>query len=187
MIEINDRKIKLGERNSLKRDLKIMNYLVKVLLLISLGACCNAFADKEFFDNKSIKLPPYVKAVPSAIITVNGQPQLLVGTAIFKWYAETHKKAPEQQQQQNALLDWDPMAMTGYSDGFSYIDNSNDPQKKSFAFLGGNDGSIYTPDEKSFGGNDDKKSGGAKTELDLNYEKLMNNRNHEVPNAPTRL
>ena len=55
MIEINDRKIKLGERNSLKRDLKIMNYLVKVLLLISLGACCNAFADKEFFDNKSIK------------------------------------------------------------------------------------------------------------------------------------
>jgi hypothetical protein len=157
------------------------------LTILSKDVKLNQKFTKINIDNKSIKLPPYVKAVPSAIITVNGQPQLLVGTAIFKWYAETHKKAPEQQQQQNAILDWDPMAMTGYSDGFSYIDNSNDPQKKSFAFLGGNDGSIYTPDEKSFGGNDDKKSGGAKTELDLNYEKLMNNRNHEVPNAPTRL
>ena len=157
------------------------------LTILSKDIKLNQKFTKINIDNKSIKLPPYVKAVPSAIITVNGQPQLLVGTAIFKWYAETHKKAPEQQQQQNAILDWDPMAMTGYSDGFSYIDNSNDPQKKSFAFLGGNDGSIYTPDEKSFGGNDDKKSGGAKTELDLNYEKLMNNRNHEVPNAPTRL
>ena len=157
------------------------------LTILSKDIKLNQKFTKINIDNKSIKLPPYVKAVPSAIITVNGQPQLLVGTAIFKWYAETHKKAPEQQQQQNAILDWDPMAMTGYSDGFSYSDNSNDPQKKSFAFLGGNDGSIYTPDEKSFGGNDDKKSGGAKTELDLNYEKLMNNRNHEVPNAPTRL
>jgi hypothetical protein len=157
------------------------------LTILSKDVKLNQKFTKINIDNKSIKLPPYVKAVPSAIITVNGQPQLLVGTAIFKWYAETHKKAPEQQQQQNAILDWDPMAMTGYSDGFSYIDNSNDPQKKSFSFLGGNDSTIYTPDEKSFGGNDDKKSGGAKTELDLNYEKLMNNRNHEVPNAPTRL
>lgn len=157
------------------------------LTILSKDVKLNQKFTKINIDNKSIKLPPYVKAVPSAIITVNKQPQLLVGTAIFKWYAETHKKAPEQQQQQNAILDWDPMAMTGYSDSFSYIDNGGDPQKKSFAFLGGNDGSIYTPDEKSFGGNDDKKSGGAKTELDLNYEKLMNNRNHEVPNAPTRL
>lgn len=158
------------------------------LTILSKDVKLNQRFTKINIDNKSIKLPPYVKAVPSAIITVNKQPQLLVGTAIFKWYAETHKKAPEQQQQQNAILDWDPLAMTGYSDSFSYIDNnSNDPQKKSFAFLGGNDGSIYTPDEKSFGGNDDKKSGGAKTELDINFEKLMNNRNHEVPNAPTRL
>ncbi len=157
------------------------------LTILSKDVQLNKKFTKINIDNKSIKLPPYIKAVPSAIITTNGQPQLLVGTAIFKWYSETHKKAPEQQQQQNAILDWDPMAMTGYSDGFSYIDNGSDPQKKSFAFLGGNDGSIYTPDEKSFGGNDDKKSGGAKTELDINFEKLMNNRNHDIPNAPTRL
>lgn len=155
------------------------------LTILSKDVKLNQKFTKINIDNKSIKLPPYVKAVPSAIITVNGQPQLLVGTAIFKWYAETHKKVVAQQEEK--ILDWDPMTMTGYSDGFSYLDNSSDPQKKSFAFLGGNDGSIYTPDEKSFGTNDDKKSGGAKTELDLNYEKLMNNRNHEVPNAPTRL
>lgn len=155
------------------------------LTILSKDVKLNQKFTKINIDNKSIKLPPYVKAVPSAIITVNGQPQLLVGTAIFKWYAETHKKVVAQQEEK--ILDWDPMAMTGYSDGFSYLDNASDPQKKSFAFLGGNDGSIYTPDEKSFGTNDDKKSGGAKTELDINYEKLMNNRNHEVPNAPTRL
>jgi hypothetical protein len=155
------------------------------LTILSKDVELNKKFTKINIDNKSIKLPPYIKAVPSAIITTKGQPQLLVGTAIFKWYSETHKKSVEKHQE--GILDWDPMAMTGYSDGFSYIENSGDPQKKSFAFLGGNDGSIYTPDEKSFGGNDDKKSGGAKTDLDVNYEQFMNNRKHDVPNSPARL
>lgn len=133
-------------------------------------------------DNKSIKIPPYVKAVPSAIITTNGQPELLVGSSIFKWYNDTHKKTVQEQ----GILDWDPMAMSGYSDGFSYIGNESNVQKKSFEFISDNNSSIYTPDEKSFG-NDDSKKGNVKTELDVNYEQFMNQRKYDVPNAPARL
>lgn len=137
---------------------------------------------KVNIDNKNIKLPPYIKAVPSAIITINGNPQLLVGSSIFKWYNETHKQTIQQQE----ILDWDPTTMTGYSDGFSYLDNGNDAHKKSFAFLNERH-EIYAPDEKSFGGSDDRKNGGIKTEMEMNLERMKNQRDLEVPNAPTRM
>ena len=77
--------------------------------------------------------------------------------------------------------------MSGYSDGFSYLSNGSDAQKKSFAFLSENNISIYAPDEKSFGDGDSKKTGSVKTELDSNFEQYMNQRKYEVPNAPNRL
>jgi len=137
---------------------------------------------KVNIDNKSIKIPPYIKAVPSAIITVNGNPQLLVGSSIFKWYNETHKKAVQEQD----ISDWDPTTMTGYSDGYSYIDNGNDAHKKSFAFLDENH-QIYAPEEKAYSGGDDRKSGGVKTEMDMNFERMKNQRDLEVPHAPGRI
>ena len=35
-------------------------------------------------DNTNVKIPPYIKAVPTAIVTNNGEPSLLVGSNIFK-------------------------------------------------------------------------------------------------------
>ena len=40
--------------------------------------------------------------------------------------------------------------MTGYSDGFSYLENP-DVMKKSYSFLNDGNNSITTPDEKNYG------------------------------------
>jgi len=126
-------------------------------------------------DNSNIKLPPYVKSVPTAIIPNNGSPSLLVGSAIFKWYNQRHAKVVESQ----SIQDWDPQTMSGYSDGFSYL-TGDDVQKKSFAFINDND-SITTPDEKNYSSDGDKGKNQPKTKLDNDFESYMNQRQHEVP------
>lgn len=133
-------------------------------------------------DNPNVKLPPYVKSVPTAIVPNNGQPSIMVGSNIFKWYNAKHSKTVETQ----GIQDWDPHTMSGYSDGFSYLEESG-VMKKSFSFLSDND-AIVTPDEKNYSGDGNKKSKDQpKTELDNDYEKFMNQRNYEVPANPPRL
>jgi hypothetical protein len=130
----------------------------ELLSLLVKDVSLNQKFTKINVDNANIKLPAYIKSVPTAIITINGRPNILVGSNIFKWYQETHKKAVESQ----SILDWDPHTMSGYSDGFSYI-STNDVMKKSFAFLNDNN-SIITPDEKNYSAqNDDKNQ--PKTEM----------------------
>lgn len=149
----------------------------ELLSLLVKDVSLNQKFTKINVDNANIKLPAYIKSVPTAIITINGRPNILVGSNIFKWYQETHKKAVESQ----SILDWDPHTMSGYSDGFSYI-STNDVMKKSFAFLSDNN-SIITPDEKNYSAqNDDKNQ--PKTELDLDFENIVNRRKSEVPAAP---
>jgi hypothetical protein len=133
-------------------------------------------------DNQNIKIPPYVKSVPTAIININGKPNLMVGSTIFKWYNSTHSKVVESQ----SIQDWDPHTMTGYSDGFSYLENS-DVMKKSFSFLNDNN-SIITPDEKNYTNDGDNgKKNQPKTKLDNDFESYMNQRQMEVPASVPRL
>ena len=131
---------------------------------------------KVNIDNNNIKIPPYVKSVPTAIISINGKPNLMVGSSIFKWFNQTHAKEVETQ----SIQDWDPHTMTGYSDGFSYLTNP-DVMKKSFSFISDNE-SIITPDEKNYSNDGDKgKKNQPKTQLDNDFESFMNNRQNEVP------
>jgi hypothetical protein len=139
----------------------------------------NQKVTKVNVDNQNIKLPAYVKSVPTLIITENQKPSLLVGSKIFDWYKNLHKK----ESQNNQIQDWDPSTMTGYSDGFSYLEGS-DAMKKSFSFLESSD-KIFTPDEKNYG--QDSNDSGPKTQLDQDYEKFMSSRTNEVPSAPQRL
>lgn len=130
-------------------------------------------------DTGNVKIPPYVKSVPTAIIPQNGQPQLMVGTAIFKWYNQRHSKTVEQQ----GILDWDPHTMTGFSDGFSYLDEKQNVIKRSFAFISENQ-AISAPDEKNFSdnrGGQSSKNDAKQQEFDQNYERFMNQRKNEVP------
>jgi hypothetical protein len=149
---------------------ELLNLLVKDVQM-------NQKFNKISVDNPNIKIPPYVKSVPTAIINNDGKPSLLVGTAIFNWYNSLHAKAVESV----GIQDWDPHTMAGYSDGFSYI-SSNDVIKKSFAFLNDNS-SITTPDEKNYTG-DGKGSNDTnqpKTKLDKDFESYMDQRKYEVP------
>jgi hypothetical protein len=132
-------------------------------------------------DNPNIKIPPYIKSVPSAIITSNGQPSLMVGSQIFKWYNQNHTKAVETQ----GIQDWDPYTMSGYSDGFSYLTNP-DVIKKSFSFLTEND-SIITPDEKNYSGDSKGNKDQPKTQLENDYDSFMSQRKMDVPSSIPRL
>lgn len=163
-------------------------------------------------DTGNVKIPPYVKSVPTAIISENGQPNLMVGSAIFSWYKQKHSIVVEKQ----GIQDWDPHTMSGYSDNFGYLDN---PQviKKSFAFLNESN-TITTPDEGSYGDSSEKGNNSSKLQYNSNignqqqnnnfpqvshsvqnekdarknqmsaeYEKFMNQRNNDVPTAAPRL
>ena len=130
-------------------------------------------------DNPNVKIPPYIKAVPTMIITENGKPSLLVGSKIFEWYKQLRKKT----EKSASIQDWDPSTMTGYSDGFSYLENP-DVMKKSFSFLNDED-KIITPDEKNYGQESNKDQ--PKTQLDNDYEKFMSSRSNDIPAPPQRL
>lgn len=133
-------------------------------------------------DNANIKIPPYIKSVPTAIIPNNGQPSLMVGSNIFKWYNQRHAKTVETQ----GIQDWDPHTMAGYSDGFSYLSN-NDVMKKSFSFLEDSE-TIITPDEKNYSNDNEKGSKNQpKTQLDNDYESFMSQRKFEVPATAPRI
>jgi len=134
-------------------------------------------------DNQNIKIPPYVKSVPTAIVTVNGKANLMVGSAIFKWYNQIHTKTVETQ----GIMDWDPHTMAGYSDGFSYLSDNSDVMKKSFSFVNENN-TITTPDEKNYSNDGETGSKNKpKTELENQYETFMNSRKFDVPNTMPRL
>ena len=123
--------------------------------------------------NPNIKLPPYIKSVPSLIVNENNKPNLLVGSKIFDWYNQKHK----QNISKETIMEWDPCTMSGYSDAFSYLENE-DVMKKSYSFVNDND-KINTPDESNF---ESSKSGSGqvKSELDNDYENFMSKRSSEV-------
>jgi hypothetical protein len=139
-------------------------------------------------DNPNIKIPPYVKAVPSAIITTNGKPNLMVGSSIFKWFNQRHAKTVETL----GIQDWDPHTMAGFSDGFSYLEDQS-AIKRSFAFINDNNsGSIPTPDPDAYlnGRNDNNsnnKGDMKKKQFDNEYEQFMNQRKHDVPSPMPKL
>lgn len=168
------------------------------LVLLSKDSSLDRKFIKVNVDNRGVKIPPYVKKVPSAIIPMNGSPNLLVGVNIFKWYNDNHQKSSQggQGQRSNQILDYDPFGMAGYSDTFSFLDDKSEPLKKAFSFLNENF-TISSPEEGSFtdnrGNNDDSgRSGGGreslkKTQLDSDYERKMNQRKLEVPMGQPRI
>lgn len=133
-------------------------------------------------DNGNFKIPPYVKSVPTAIVTQNGQASVLVGTNVFKWFNQRHSKTIETQ----GIQDWDPHTMSGFSDGFSYLENQS-VIKRSFAFINENI-KIDAPDQDKYVNGRSNSNSGNNSKSDLkqqqfskDYERLMNQRNNEVP------
>lgn len=154
----------------------------ELLNLLSKSVDINQKFKKINIDNQNIKIPPYIKSVPSAIVPQDGSPSLLVGKKIFDWLNQFNKQNSQNEGQ--GIMDWDPCTMSGYSDGFSYLE-TDDVMKKNFSFINENN-SISTPDEKNYSGNESNKNQ-PKTQLDNDYENFMNQRTSDIPNAPARL
>ena len=67
-------------------------------------------------NNNNLKIPSFVKSVPSLIVNEDNNQHLLVGSDIFNWIDEILKNKKEE------IMNWDPITMSGYSDDFSFID-----------------------------------------------------------------
>lgn len=137
------------------------------------------------------QLPPYIKSVPSLVITVNGKSSLLVNKDLFNWLnSKMNTNQNNQQQPQGGngqILDWDVCAMGGgtYSDNFSFLDAPQQATMKNFTYLENSPQSINCPQEGDKPMNDDY----SKTDLSKSYERLMEQRNNDanIPQGIARL
>lgn len=132
-------------------------------------------------ENNNIKIPQYIKSVPSIIIPINGTPTVLVGTKAFKWYQEIHKETVKS----NSIKDWDPMTMSGYSDGYSYLDKGPS-MEKNFSFLEKTN-TIYTPKDDGEKNTSSNAKKFEKSGTSLAYDNLLKQRSIDMPRGPNRI
>lgn len=84
--------------------------------------------DKICIDNKNIKIPQYVKEVPSIIIPINGKNNLLAGNAAFNWLKQLKSASiPGSASTESSSAgpsEYDPYTMSGFSDNYGYYDKN---------------------------------------------------------------
>ena len=141
-------------------------------------------------DNKNIKLPTFLKVVPTIIEEGSNSP--LEGDFVFKWLERFTKKSNPQSNPQSNLQ---PIAsqsndsiqpffsneMSGYSDGYSYLNNEN-PMNHSYEFLSG----VQTTNQNQINSIETSSSSAKEDEFNQQYEQLMEKRRNEVPDAIQR-
>ena len=123
-------------------------------------------------NNKELKIPVFVKSVPSLIVNENNNQHLLVGTEIFNWLDEIIKDKDEE------IKDWDPNTMSGYSDDFSFLEEKETVNNdRSYCYISTvNNYKINTPDDNS-----DSSSKYKKNDTDGALEKLLEMRKADTP------
>jgi len=75
--------------------------------------------------------------------------------------------------------------MGGFSDNFSFIGNES-PMEHSFVFLGDNENKIYTPQEGGDPRSSMESSSGKKSDMDKDFERLLEARNRDMPKPIAR-
>ena len=161
-------------------------------------------------NNKALKIPKIITHIPAFIITENG-----VTNVLFEPDASNWIKKKVETENNSSINDWDPSAMCGFSDNFSSIENPNG-MNKDFAFIENEDMQIYTPDSDPIGGQKGQQQNGhqqpqqqqqmqqmqpnffnnnnnntstknmQKSKTDVALEKLMNERNLNIPRPISR-
>ena len=108
-------------------------------------------------NDKRLKIPKIITHIPAFIITENGVTNVLFEPDASHWIRDrtqqTHQSGPASNGGggQDSIGDWDPSAMSGFSDNFSSLENGGG-MNKDFAFVGQTDQRIYTPDADPVGG-----------------------------------
>ena len=140
------------------------------------------------------QIPPYIKSVPSLIVTTNGQSSLLVNKDLFLWLnSKTASQNPSHQPQggNGQILDWDVCAMGGgtYSDNFSFLDAPQQATMKNFTYLDSAPQQLNCPQEGDNYKDVERPRGDdySKSQTNMDYERMIEQRNADMPQAPPRL
>ena len=104
-------------------------------------------------NDKRLKIPKIITHIPAFIITENGVTDVLFEPDTSHWIRDKTQQVQQQSSGQGSgsIGDWDPSAMSGFSDNFSSLENSG-CMNKDFAFVGQTDQRIYTPNADPVGG-----------------------------------
>lgn len=149
-------------------------------------------------DNKNVKLPTFLKVVPTIIEEGSNSP--LEGDFVFKWLQRFIKQDnPQSNQQSNtqsnqqsnqqskappsndSIQPFFSNEMSGYSDGYSYLNNEN-PMNHSYEFLNG----VETSNKNKISSIETTSSSAKEDEFNQQYEQLMEKRRSEVPDCIQR-
>lgn len=145
-------------------------------------------------------IPKQITSVPTIIVPQIQKP--LVGEEAFFWLDGMKKMvdASRSQPQQPPSMQDGPKNLQGtesmggvsafsyelggFSDTYSTLGADPTPMEHAFSFIGDNKGGkINTPNEA---GHHDSREG-IKSDMDRQYERMMQQRKNEVPNAPSRI
>lgn len=146
-------------------------------------------------ENPKLKLPSFIKQVPSLLVITNGNKDLLVGDRVNQWLKLnierlTPKNPQQGQHQQNqsntqtgakpgGIADFDPMEMAGFSDKYSYLEGDT-YISRNFCHIN-EQYKIDTVQDQNLSSSNEKKN-----KLDNDYERLMAQRKMDMPHAPAR-
>ena len=168
--------------------------------------------DKKNIDNKALKLPAYLKSVPT-ILVLNpgtGKYNIFEGDGVFNWLDTMTGQTRNQNNMGGGnmddgnmsggggnmgsgnigsvgpISDYDPSGMSGFSESFSYIGKGNEEKTtdKNFSYLNRSD--LGFPSNVPQDGHLDNKNA-KKDESAQALEKLITERNTDVPNGPMRV
>ena len=138
----------------------------------------NIDIQKICIDDNKVKLPSFLKVVPTIIDKNNPQP--LEGNNVFGWLEQHSKEVVKEVKKTESTDGIEPFfsnEMSGYSDHYSYIGNEN-PMEHSFQFIG--DNNINTSNANVSGDNSSDKSSEKEKALSSDYEKLMEQRKNDM-------
>lgn len=141
----------------------------------------------------NVRIPPQIKSIPTIIVPIQNKKVVLTGDDAFEWLANVNRKSNDTNNvggtcNNGDIMSYDPIGMSGFSDGFSYYDKDNinndvPAMDKSFMFLGDNinNNMITLPDDNELDGDSLKKEQAGRA-----LEELKAARDREIPPAPTR-
>ena len=155
--------------------------------------------------NAKVTIPKCVNHVPAVIIrTPRMKPQVFIGDEVFHWYnqflsrlqkssgkvkepAASSAMGSGTSSSIGSVLDYDPCAMSGFSDNFAFVDDKQaktNPIEHQFEFLGGGSVGGLVGGMSMNGQPTDQDTD--KSELEARMEDLMARRAMDTPQAPKR-
>ena len=143
-------------------------------------------------DDKSVKLPSFLKVVPTIIEQGTDRP--LEGDFVFKWLESRIKKpmnssssstnpqltSSNPQTDNSQIQPFFSNEMSGYSDGYSYLNNES-PMNHSYEFLNGIPSNNQNNNQMTPQMNSNQNSSEKEDQFNKDYENYLKSRNLDIP------